>query len=67
MCIAAPGQVVKIQGRKATIKYPKETRIAMVGDEEIKKGDLVMVQMGIVVRKLSAAEAKQSLEVWKEN
>lgn len=66
MCIAAPGQVVKIEGRKATIKYPEETRIAMVGGDEIKKGDWVMVQMGIVIRKLSVAEAKQSLQAWKK-
>jgi hydrogenase assembly chaperone HypC/HupF len=65
MCLAIPGQVVKIEGRKATVKYPGEERFALIGDDVPKKGDYVMVQMGIVVKILTPKETKQSLKAWK--
>jgi hydrogenase assembly chaperone HypC/HupF len=65
MCLAIPGQIVKIKGHKATVKYPGEERGVLVGDEKIKKGDYVMVQMGIVIKILSEKEAKESLKAWK--
>lgn len=64
MCLAFPGQILKIDGHKATVKYPGEIRDVLVGDEEIKKGDFVMVQMGIVVKIVTAKEAKRSLKSW---
>ena len=46
MCIAAPGKVIKIEGKKALIQYPgNETRYAMIADEKIKIGSYVSVQM----------------------
>ena len=64
MCLAIPGQIKKIEGHKVTVKYPGEERFALLGDEKVKKGDFVMVQMGIVVKKLTATEAKRSLREW---
>lgn len=64
MCLAIPGKVTNIRGHKATIKYPGEQRFALVGDEKLKKGDFVMVQMGIVVKVLSESEAQKSLKAW---
>jgi len=66
MCLAIPGKVVKIEGRKATIAYPGQERPALIAEIEVKVGDFVMVQMGIVVKKLSKAEAKSSMEAWGE-
>ena len=67
MCLAIPGQIIKVEGHKATVKYPGETRDVLLGDEKVKKGDYVMVQMGIVVKILSKKEALQSLKAWKNN
>jgi hydrogenase expression/formation protein HypC len=65
MCIVAPGKIIKINGRKATVQYPREQRDVLVGEENIKLGDMVLVQMGIVVSKLTSAEAKSALQAWK--
>ncbi len=65
MCLAIPGQIVKIEGHKATVKYPGEERFALVGEEKPKKGDFVMVQMGIVMKILTPMEARESLKAWK--
>jgi len=65
VCLAIPGKIIKVEGKKATVKYPNEERSVLTGDEKVKKGDYVMVQMGIVVKKLSGKEAKESLKAWK--
>lgn len=65
MCLAIPGLITKIEGHKATVKYPGESRFALVGDEKVKEGDYVMVQMGIVVKILTKSEAKETLKAWK--
>ena len=50
MCIAFPGKVIKIEGLKATVEYPGEVRTAIIGEENVKVGDKVLVQMGIIIQ-----------------
>jgi hydrogenase assembly chaperone HypC/HupF len=65
MCLAIPGKIKQIDGREALVEYPGETRRAFLGDDvKAGAGDYVMVQMGVVVKKLSAKEAKLSLKAW---
>ncbi len=66
MCLAIPGKVIKIEGRKFTIEYPGETRFALDGGIPVKLGDFVMVQMGIVIKRISLKEAKTSWNAWKK-
>lgn len=66
MCLAVPGKVIKIEGKKASIDYGTEKRLAMIGDEPVKIGDFVMVQMGIIINILSAPEAKAAIKAWKQ-
>jgi hydrogenase expression/formation protein HypC len=67
MCIAIPGKIVKISGRKAWVKYPTVSNEAMIGDETVKVGDWVMVQMGIVMKKVSKKEAEEMMKGWEKN
>lgn len=64
MCIATPGKIVKVEGRKALVDYCSETRQVLTGGETVKVGDYVMVQMGIVVKILSRKEAAAALKAW---
>ena len=65
MCLAIPGKVKQIDGMEAVIEYPGETRKAFLGgDIKVKPGDYVMVQMGVIVKKISAKEAELSLKAW---
>ena len=66
MCLAIPGKVKKVEGHKVLIEYPGQERMALVGDDVIKPGDYVMVQMGVVVNSISEEEAKVSLKAWEE-
>ncbi len=67
MCLAIPGKILAIEGRKVLVEYPGETRYALVGDEPIKVGDFVMVQMGIIIKIISEEEARLSLKAWQDN
>lgn len=64
MCIAAPGKVIKVDGRTALVQYGKDSRKALVGADPVKAGDYVMVQMGIVVKILTPEEAHFSISAW---
>lgn len=65
MCLAVPGKVIKIKKGRATIDYGSEKRLVLIGDEPVKMGDFVMVQMGIIVKILSKDEAMSSIEAWR--
>ncbi len=64
MCLAIPGKIIKIDGRKALVEYPGQTREAMIGIEDLCVGDYVQVQMGIAMQKLDPENAKVAIEAW---
>lgn len=65
MCLAFPGKVINIEGRKATVEYPGDVRQALVGIEHVKVGNMVLVQMGIIVQVISVSQASKSVKAWK--
>jgi hydrogenase expression/formation protein HypC len=68
MCIAAPGKVIKIEGKKALIQYPgDQTRYALITDEKVKLGSYVSVQMGLIVNVLSKSESLSASKAWGKN
>jgi len=66
MCLAIPGKVIKIEGRKLTVEYPGESREVLNSGEKLAIGDFVMVQMGIAVKKVSPKEAAVSIKAWEK-
>ncbi len=49
------------------MEYPGEVRRAFLGDDvKAIVGDYVMVQMGVVVKKISAKEAGLALKAWEK-
>lgn len=65
MCLAIPGQVIKIDNEKLTVRYPDETRQALAGGLSLSINDFVLIQMGIAVKKLTKKEAAESWKAWK--
>ena len=67
MCLAIPGKIVAIDGKKATIEYSVGNRIAYLDPSlPVVIGDYVIVQMMTVMQKITEEEALSSLEAWKE-
>lgn len=67
MCLAFPGKVKKVSKGKVLVKYPSEEREALLSGDEIKVGDYVMVQMGVVIKKLTKKEAEESWKAWENS
>jgi len=66
MCYAIPGKVEKIEDGTVVVDYFGEKRKAHNELAEISVGDYIYAQGGLVVNKISSAEAQSILAVWKE-
>lgn len=64
MCLAIPGKVKKILDKKVLIEYPNVEREAFLGDADVKIGDYVLVQMGVVSRILTEENALEMQKAW---
>lgn len=64
MCLAVPGKVKKVEGKLVTVSYPGQDREVFNGGIEVKVGDYVLVQMGIIVKKIPEKEAKIAIKAW---
>ena len=64
MCLAVPAKVVKINEKTVTVEYPMEDREVYNSGVELEVGNYVMVQMGVIVKKMPEEEAKVMLEAW---
>ena len=64
MCLAVPGKVLEIKEKVVTVECPMEKRDVYNSGVELEVGDYVMVQMGIIVKKMPEEEAKLMLEAW---
>lgn len=64
VCLAIPGQIINIKGKQAIVQYPGQSQPALIGETGINVGDFVIVQMGIIVKKLNKTEAKAALKAW---
>lgn len=67
MCIAVPGTVTRVEKGFVLVSYPNLIeQKALSANLPIVLGDKVMVQMGIVVKVLTPAEAKSASVAWEQ-
>lgn len=66
MCYAIPAKLIAINGQTGIIDYFGEKRKILLDLDDLKVGDYVYAQGGILVRKIPEAEALEILEHWKE-
>ncbi|MFQ5585655.1 MAG: [FeFe] hydrogenase H-cluster radical SAM maturase HydE [Thermodesulfobacteriota bacterium] len=66
MCYAIPGRVVDIANNIAVIDYFGERKEAYADLEEVKVGDFVYAQGGLVVQTIAEGEAEGILDGWRE-
>ena len=69
MCLSIPSKVVKIDKHNSvatvdTMGVQREASLALVGDEDIKIGDFVLLHIGFVMNKIDEKEALLSLEAF---
>jgi biotin synthase len=66
MCYAIPGKVIDLDPKTATVDYFGEQRKAINELKDLKIGDFIYAQGGFVISRVSPAEAKQVLDMWRE-
>ncbi len=66
MCYSIPGKVISINDNAALLDYFGEKKEALVDVEDIKSGDYVFAQGGVIVQKLGEDEAQSILAGWEE-
>lgn len=67
MCVAVPAKVKIIKNSTALVAYmgmEREVDISLVPN--LKEGDFVIIHAGFAIQVLDAAEAKKTLELFKE-
>lgn len=71
MCLSIPSKVVKISEDKTlctvdTMGVQRDANLMMMGDDEVKVGDYVLLHIGFVMNKIDEEEALKSIETYKE-
>ncbi len=66
MCVAAPGEIVELDGRNAVIDYSGNRVHANAGIVDCKVGDRVLVHAGMIIQVLSNEEAEDIKNLFDE-
>lgn len=71
MCLSIPSKVVKIDKEENmatvdTMGVQREASLDMMGEDEVKIGDYVLLHIGFVMNKIDEEDALLSLETYKE-
>lgn len=65
MCISKPQRVLSCEGKKAVVEFIGK-RKTMGTPVSLKKGDYVLCQAGLVVKRIPESDAKRMLKEWRE-
>jgi len=71
MCLSIPSKVVEVSEDKTmcrvdTMGVQREANLMMMGEDDIKVGDYVLLHIGFVMNKIDEEEALASMETYKE-
>ena len=66
MCVAAPGQVIEINGVNAKIEYSSNITTVNKGIVDCKVGDWVLVHAGLIIQVLPEDEAKYMTQLFND-
>jgi len=71
MCLSIPSKVVEISEDKMmcrvdTMGVQREANLMMIGEDDVKVGDYVLLHIGFVMNKIDEEEALASIETYRE-
>ena len=71
MCLSIPSKVVEVSDDKTicrvdTMGVQREANLMMMGEDDIKIGDYVLLHIGFVMNKIDEEEALASIETYRE-
>ncbi|MGQ9679238.1 MAG: HypC/HybG/HupF family hydrogenase formation chaperone [Candidatus Bathyarchaeia archaeon] len=69
MCLAIPGVIESVDGRRAIVDFggvKREVMLDLMEEGTVKPGTYVIVHTGFVIQTLDEEEAKKTIETWRE-
>ena len=66
MCVALPGKVVSVEGKKVLVDFSGNQVNAYTGLVNVNPGDYVLVHAGCVIQSMKQQEAEEILELMGE-
>ena len=66
MCYAIPAKIIEVGQNHVTVDYYGEHRKALKDLSDLNVGDYILVQGGVVIKKVPPQEAAETLQAWKE-
>jgi hydrogenase expression/formation protein HypC len=69
MCLAIPGIVESVEGRRASVNFGgvrREVMLDLMEEGSVTPGTYVIVHTGFVIQTLDKEEAERTLEIWRE-
>ncbi|HJC57856.1 MAG TPA: HypC/HybG/HupF family hydrogenase formation chaperone [Candidatus Eisenbergiella intestinipullorum] len=66
MCVALPGKVLSLDGKKAVVDFQGNQVTAEAGLVRVKPGDRVLVHAGCILQVLSEEEGDRMQELFEE-
>ena len=66
MCVAYPGEVKSIEGRKAKVDFKGNLVDVNIGIVDVKVGDYVLVHAGMAIEAMSKEKANVILEIFSD-
>ena len=71
MCLSIPSKVVKVSEDQTmctvdTMGVQRDANLMMMGDDEVKIGEYVLLHIGFVMNKIDEKEALASIESYRE-
>jgi hydrogenase expression/formation protein HypC len=66
MCVAYPGKVVEIDGRRAKADFAGNIVDVNVGVVDVRVGDYVLVHAGLAIEAMSEEKARLILEAFED-
>ena len=66
MCVAYPGEVKSIEGRKAKVDFNGNLIDVNIGIVDVKVGEYVLVHAGMAIESMTKEKAQEILEIFLE-
>jgi hydrogenase expression/formation protein HypC len=66
MCLAVPARVISVEGDQAQVDFGGAGRAVNISLVKVEPGQYVIVHAGFAISVMDEAEARESLETWRE-
>jgi len=64
MCLSKPQKVIRVEGGQAMIEFRGSRKLVGTINQDVKAGDYVLCQNGLVITKIPESKAREIMKEW---